>query len=291
MILQIDHLSKYYGKHRGVEHVSLALEEGEIFGLIGPNGAGKSTTIRSVMNMLNKTEGTVTFLGKPLDKNSIELKRQIGYLPGEVFLYEDMKVSQMLDYHQSFYKEDLKERRKYLVEALKVDESKKIEDLSLGNRKKVGIVLSMMHNPKLLILDEPTSGLDPIMQKQFQKLLIEEKQRGTTIIYSTHILSEVSQICDRVGIVRDGRLIQVDEVENLSRHTLQHVTIVSADAEKIVERLNLNVYDLSDDVLKFKYDGDINVLLKVISAFPIIHLNIEEPSIEEIFMHYYQQEA
>ena len=291
MILQIDHLSKYYGKHRGVEHVSLALEEGEIFGLIGPNGAGKSTTIRSVMNMLNKTEGTVTFLGKPLDKNSIELKRQIGYLPGEVFLYEDMKVSQMLDYHQSFYKEDLKERRKYLVEALKVDESKKIEDLSLGNRKKVGIVLSMMHNPKLLILDEPTSGLDPIMQKQFQKLLIEEKQRGTTIIYSTHILSEVSQICDRVGIVRDGRLIQVDEVENLSRHTLQHVTIVSADAEKIVERLNLSVYDLNDDVLKFKYDGDINVLLKVISAFPIIHLNIEEPSIEEIFMHYYQQEA
>lgn len=291
MILQIDNLSKYYGKQKGVEHVSLALEEGEIFGLIGPNGAGKSTTIRSVMNMLNKTEGTVTFLGRPLEKNSIDLKRQIGYLPGEVFLYEDMKVSQMLDYHQTFYKEDLSERRKYLVEVLQVDESKKIEDLSLGNRKKVGIVLALMHNPKLLILDEPTSGLDPIMQKQFQNLLKEEKQRGTTIIYSTHILSEVSQLCDRVGIVRDGRLIQVDEVENLSRHTLQHVTVVSADAGRIAEELHLKEYDLNVDTLKFSYDGDINALLKVISSYPITHLNIEEPSIEEIFMHYYQQEA
>ena len=290
MILQIENLSKYYGKQRGVEHVGLALQEGEIFGLIGPNGAGKSTTIRSVMNMLNKTEGTVTFLGKQLDKNSIDLKRQIGYLPGEVFLYEDMKVSQMLDYHQSFYKEDLSEKRKYLVEALQVDESKKNEDLSLGNRKKVGIVLALMHSPKLLILDEPTSGLDPIMQKQFQNLLLEEKQRGTTIIYSTHILSEVSQICDRVGIVRDGRLIKVDEVENLSRHTLQHVTIVSVDAGKIAEKMKLHEYDLSEDTLKFKYDGDINALLKVISCYPITHLNIEEPSIEEIFMHYYQQE-
>ena len=176
MILQINNLTKYYGKQKGVEHVSLDLKEGEIFGLIGPNGAGKSTTIRSVMNMLNKTEGTVTFLGKPLDKNSIDLKRQIGYLPGEVYLYEDMKVSQMLDYHQSFFKENLQKKRDYLVSALQVDVNKKIEDLSLGNRKKVGIVLSMMHDPKLLILDEPTSGLDPIMQKQFQKLLMEEKE-------------------------------------------------------------------------------------------------------------------
>ena len=195
MILQIDNLSKYYGKQKGVEHVSLALEEGEIFGLIGPNGAGKSTTIRSVMNMLNKTEGTVTFLGRPLEKNSIDLKRQIGYLPGEVFLYEDMKVSQMLDYHQSFYKEDLSERRKYLVEVLQVDESKKIEDLSLGNRKKVGIVLALMHNPKLLILDEPTNHLDVIIHKQFQNLLKEEKE--LCLKYrSSVIVSVLSEMAD-----------------------------------------------------------------------------------------------
>lgn len=288
MILQINNLTKYYGKQKGVEHVSLDLKEGEIFGLIGPNGAGKSTTIRSVMNMLNKTEGTVTFLGKPLDKNSIDLKRQIGYLPGEVYLYEDMKVSQMLDYHQSFFKENLQKKRDYLVSALQVDVNKKIEDLSLGNRKKVGIVLSMMHDPKLLILDEPTSGLDPIMQKQFQKLLIEEKEKGTTIIYSSHILSEVSEICDRVGIVKDGKLVRVDAVENLAAHTLQHITIVSKHVQKIAEELKLEDAEISDDTLRFRFDGDINELISVSARYPISHMNIEEPSIEEIFMHYYQ---
>lgn len=288
MILQINNLTKYYGKQKGVEHVSLDLKEGEIFGLIGPNGAGKSTTIRSVMNMLNKTEGTVTFLGKPLDKNSIDLKRQIGYLPGEVYLYEDMKVSQMLDYHQSFFKENLQKKRDYLVSALQVDVNKKIEDLSLGNRKKVGIVLSMMHDPKLLILDEPTSGLDPIMQKQFQKLLIEEKEKGTTIIYSSHMLSEVSEICDRVGIVKDGKLVRVDAVENLAAHTLQHITIVSKHVQKIAEELKLEDAEISDDTLRFRFDGDINELISVSARYPISHMNIEEPSIEEIFMHYYQ---
>ena len=288
MILQINNLTKYSGKQKGVEHVSLDLKEGEIFGLIGPNGAGKSTTIRSVMNMLNKTEGTVTFLGKPLDKNSIDLKRQIGYLPGEVYLYEDMKVSQMLDYHQSFFKENLQKKRDYLVSALQVDVNKKIEDLSLGNRKKVGIVLSMMHDPKLLILDEPTSGLDPIMQKQFQKLLIEEKEKGTTIIYSSHILSEVSEICDRVGIVKDGKLVRVDAVENLAAHTLQHITIVSKHVQKIAEELKLDDAEISDDTLRFRFDGDINELISVSARYPISHMNIEEPSIEEIFMHYYQ---
>lgn len=288
MILQINNLTKYYGKQKGVEHVSLDLKEGEIFGLIGPNGAGKSTTIRSVMNMLNKTEGTVTFLGKPLDKNSIDLKRQIGYLPGEVYLYEDMKVSQMLDYHQSFFKENLQKKRDYLVSALQVDVNKKIEDLSLGNRKKVGIVLSMMHDPKLLILDEPTSGLDPIMQKQFQKLLIEEKEKGTTIIYSSHMLSEVSEICDRVGIVKDGKLVRVDAVENLAAHTLQHITIVSKHVQKIAEELKLDDAEISDDTLRFRFDGDINELISVSARYPISHMNIEEPSIEEIFMHYYQ---
>lgn len=288
MILQINNLTKYYGKQKGVEHVSLDLKEGEIFGLIGPNGAGKSTTIRSVMNMLNKTEGTVTFLGKPLDKNSIDLKRQIGYLPGEVYLYEDMKVSQMLDYHQSFFKENLQKKRDYLVSALQVDVNKKIEDLSLGNRKKVGIVLSMMHDPKLLILDEPTSGLDPIMQKQFQKLLMEEKEKGTTIIYSSHILSEVSEICDRVGIVKDGKLVRVDAVENLAAHTLQHITIVSKHVQKIAEELKLEDAEISDDTLRFRFDGDINELISVSARYPISHMNIEEPSIEEIFMHYYQ---
>ena len=192
-ILEIKNLTKYYGKTLAVKDLSLELHAGEIFGFIGPNGAGKSTTIRSIMNLINKTKGEVYFLGEKLTKDNLTLKKQIGYLPSEVFLYEDLTVKEMLDYHESFYKKNLSKTRKELVKKLKLDESKKIEDLSLGNQKKLGIVLAFMHEPKLLILDEPTSGLDPIMQQVFYDLLQEEKEKGTTIFYSTHILSEISK--------------------------------------------------------------------------------------------------
>lgn len=288
MILKTENLTKYYGKTKGIEGLNLELEEGEIFGLIGPNGAGKSTTIRSVMNLLQKTDGKVYFKGQPLEQDSKELKKKIGYLPSEVFLYEGMKVSQMLDYHQSWYKEDFSQRREYLCNLLQVDPGKKVEDLSLGNRKKVGIVLAFMHQPELVILDEPTSGLDPIIQKQFRRLLKEEKERGTTMIFSTHVLSEVSEICDRVGIVKDGHLVRVDTVEHISSHTLQHITLSSPDLQAIQTDLGLQNASLTDGVLRFDYDGDVNALLGVLSRYHITHLNIEEPSIEEIFMHYYQ---
>lgn len=288
MILHIENLKKYYGKTKGIEDFSLELEEGEIFGLIGPNGAGKSTTIRSVMDLINRTNGKVYFDGQELTRNNVNAKRQIGYLPGEVFLYEGMTVSQIFDYHQSFYKQDLRERREYLSSRLHIDETKKVEDLSLGNRKKVGIVLAFMHNPKLVILDEPTSGLDPIMQKEFYELLKEEKKRGTAMIYSTHILSEVSQICDRVGIVKDGNLIRCDSVEALAANTLQYVTVTSERVRQIVESLNVEVMNMDDSTVCFKYDRDINALIRVLSEYPLDRVNIEEPSIEDIFMHYYQ---
>ena len=212
-ILEIKNLTKYHGKTLAVKDLSLELKEGEIFGFIGPNGAGKSTTIRSIMNLINKTKGEVYFLGETLTKDNLILKEQIGYLPSEVFLYEDLTVKEMLDYHESFYKKNLSKRRKELVKKLKLDESKKIEDLSLGNQKKLGIVLAFMHEPKLLILDEPTSGLDPIMQQVFYDLLQEEKEKGTTIFYSTHILSEISKICDRVGIIKEGNLLKVESIK------------------------------------------------------------------------------
>jgi len=212
-ILEIKNLTKYYDKVLGVKDLSLSLEEGEIFGFIGPNGAGKSTTIRSIMNLINKTSGTILINGEELTKDNINLKQQIGYLPSEINLYEDLTVKEMLDYHESFYKKNIHKRRKELVKKLKLDESKKIEDLSLGNSKKLGIILSLMHSPKLLILDEPTSGLDPIMQETFSNLLKEEKEKGTTILYSTHILSEVSKICDRVGIIKEGNLLKIESIE------------------------------------------------------------------------------
>lgn len=288
MILRVVQLCKNYGKTKGIEDLSLELNDGEIFGLIGPNGAGKSTTIRSIMNMINKSYGEVYFNDQLLDKNNIEAKKLIGYLPSEVFLYEDMSVKQMLDYHASFFKEDLSERRKELVKLLNVDEKKKIEDLSLGNLKKVGIILALMHNPKLLILDEPSSGLDPIMQQTFYELLLQEKAKGTTIIYSTHILSEVSKICDRVGIIKDSHLVKIEDVDSLNNNRLTFIKITSADNEKIKEALNLETYELGKNTIRFKYDKDVNSLLSVLTNFNIDRMLIEEPTIEEIFMHYYR---
>ena len=288
MILRVVKLCKNYGKTKGIEDLSLELNDGEIFGLIGPNGAGKSTTIRSIMNMINKSYGEVYFNDQLLDKNNIEAKKLIGYLPSEVFLYEDMSVKQMLDYHASFFKEDLSERRKELVKLLNVDEKKKIEDLSLGNLKKVGIILALMHNPKLLILDEPSSGLDPIMQQTFYELLLQEKAKGTTIIYSTHILSEVSKICDRVGIIKDSHLVKIEDVDSLNNNRLTFIKITSEDNEKIKEALNLETYELGKNTIRFKYDKDVNSLLSVLTNFNIDRILIEEPTIEEIFMHYYR---
>ena len=210
-ILEIKNLTKYYGKTLAVKDLSLELHEGEIFGFIGPNGAGKSTTIRSVMNLINKTKGEVYFLGEKLTKDNIKLKDQIGYLPSEINLYDDLTVKEMLDYHESFYDKKVNKKRKELVSLFLLDESKKVEDLSLGNSKKLGIVLSLMHSPKILILDEATSGLDPIMQNVFFDLLLEEKKKGTTILYSTHVLSEISKICDRVGFIKDGKIIKEDK--------------------------------------------------------------------------------
>lgn len=288
MILRVVQLCKNYGKTKGIEDLSLELNDGEIFGLIGPNGAGKSTTIRSIMNMINKSYGEVYFNDQLLDKNNIEAKKLIGYLPSEVFLYEDMSVKQMLDYHASFFKEDLSDRRKELVKLLNLDEKKKIEDLSLGNLKKVGIILALMHNPKLLILDEPSSGLDPIMQQTFYELLLQEKAKGTTIIYSTHILSEVSKICDRVGIIKDSHLVKIEDVDSLNNNRLTFIKITSEDNEKIKDALDLETYELGKNMIRFKYDKDVNSLLSVLTNFNIDRILIEEPTIEEIFMHYYR---
>ncbi len=287
-ILEIKNLTKYYGKTLAVKDLTLELKEGEIFGFIGPNGAGKSTTIRSVMNLINKTKGEVYFLGETLSKDNLKLKEQIGYLPSEVFLYEELTVKEMLDYHESFYKKDLSKKRKELVKKLKLDESKKIEDLSLGNQKKLGIVLAFMHEPKLLILDEPTSGLDPIMQQVFYDLLIEEKEKGTTIFYSTHILSEISKICDRVGIIKEGKLLKVESIKELQSKNLNIVTIKSNDIEDIIKKIKIDVEKLDENTIKFKNTLSSDELIKLLSNYKIEKLLIEEPTLEDIFLHYYK---
>lgn len=287
-ILEIKNLTKYYGKTKGVVDLSLTLEKGEIFGFIGPNGAGKSTTIRSILDLINKTSGEVWFNGKLFDKNDISIKKQIGYLPSEVKLYDDLTVKQMLDFHERFFKADFTQRRKELVSRLRLDESKKVEDLSLGNSKKLGIVLALTHNPSLLILDEPTSGLDPIIQKEFFDLLFEEKQKGTTIFYSTHILSEISKICDRVGIIKDGQLLKVEPVMDIIDKNLSNITITSRDCSRIIEELDINPISYIDDTIVFKNNDNANELLKKLSNYDISKIYIEQASLEDIFLHYYE---
>ena len=287
-ILKISHLTKYYDKTLAVNDLSLSLEEGEIFGFIGPNGAGKSTTIRAIMNLITKTKGKIYLNGEILDKNNINQKELIGYLPSEVHLYDDLTVKEMLDYHESFYKKNLTKRRKELVTRLQIDENKKIEDLSLGNLKKVGIVLALMHEPKILILDEATSGLDPVIQEEFYNLLKEEKKKKTTIFYSTHILSEISKICDRVGMIKNGTLIKIEEVAELQKKELSFITITSSNIDQIIEELKIKPILKTKDTIKFKNVIEINKLSKILSKIKIDKLLIEPANIEDIFLHYYK---
>lgn len=287
-ILEIKNLTKYYGEVRGVKNLSLKLEEGEIFGFIGPNGAGKSTTIRSIMNLINKTDGEILINNKEFNKDDVVIKEKIGYLPSEIYLYDDLTVKEMLDYHEKFYKKNIHKRRTELVKRFELDERKKIEDLSLGNLKKVGIVLAFMHDPKILILDEATSGLDPVMQNVFYDLLKEERAKGNTIFYSTHILNEVAKICDRVGIIRDGQLIKIGEVEDLSKKGLTFITITSDQVEDIVKDLKINTILENKNTIKFGSSLLPDKLIKKLSKYKIDKILIEEATLEDIFVHYYK---
>lgn len=286
--VEVVKLKKYYGKTCGVENVSFSLDKGEAFGFIGPNGAGKSTTIRSMLNLINKTDGSVLIKGREYQTDDVEVKKIIGYLPSEVYLYDDLTVKAMLDYHERFHGAGTHEKRVRLVQLLELDESKKIEDLSLGNKKKVGIVLALAHDPEIIILDEPTSGLDPIMQQTFYKIIQEEKAQGKTIIYSTHILGEVSKICDKVGIIKDGILIKTDTVENLTRNSFSIVTITSPDADRILNELSSEVLSSEEHTVKFKTEMSADHLIGSLANYKLDKILIEEPTIEELFMHYYE---
>lgn len=281
-MLEVKNLTKYYKNVLGVENLSLKLKEGEIFGFIGPNGAGKSTTIRSIMQLINSS-GDITIKG--LDINKPNFKENVGYLPSEIHLYEDLTVKQMFNYANSFYKKDCKKRIKELVKIFEINENKKIDELSLGNSKKVGIVLALMHSPKLLILDEATSGLDPLMQDKFYNLLEDEKSKGTTIFFSSHNLSELKRISDRVGIIKNGKLLEINTVEELTKNNFLNITIMTK------EKLSFeNIIYQDKEKIKFIYKDDINTLIKVLNGKKIDKLLIEEPSIEELFMHYYKED-
>ena len=287
-ILETKKLKKYYGKSLGIEDVSIKLKKGDIYGFIGPNGAGKSTTIRTIIGLINKTDGKVFINGKEYNTNDLETKQKIGYLPSEINLYNEMAIKEIFKYHESFYKKDISKRKRELVKRLKIDEKKKIQELSLGNLKKVGIVLALMHEPELLILDEPTSGLDPIMQNIFHEILKEEKEKGTAILYSSHILSEVSNLCDKIGFIKNGKIIKEDTIENIKKENYTYLTITSTEIDRIKKELNLEIIKENKTEVKFINNIESNQLIKKLSNFNIERILIEEIPLEDLFVNYYR---
>lgn len=291
-VIEINNLTKSYGKARGIEDVSFHVEQGEIFGFIGPNGAGKSTTIRTLLSLIYPTSGSATIFGKDIITAAPEIKKEIGYLPSEVFYYDNMKVIDLLKYSASFYKKDCSKRIKELAEIMELDLTKKIDDLSLGNKKKVGIVQGLLHEPKLIILDEPTSGLDPLMQQKFFDLLEKENKKGATILFSSHILSEVQRLCDRVAIIKEGRIVTVEKISTLKENTYKKFKI-EANSSVELEFFSIegvNQLEKSGNTISFLFRGNINSIMKKIAEIEIINLWVEEPDLEEIFLHYYEKE-
>ena len=252
-VIEIKNLTKYYGKSRGINDVSFNVEEGEIFGFIGPNGAGKSTTIRTLLALIYPTSGSATIFGKDCIKYGPEIKMEIGYLPSEVFYYDNMKVIDLLKYSASFYKKDCSKRIKELADIMDLDLKKKIDDLSFGNKKKVGIVQGLLHEPKLIILDEPTSGLDPLMQQKFFELLKEENKKGATILLSSHILGEVQKLCNRVAIIKEGKIIKLEKISTLQENNYKKFKLESTvELDKNYFNLGgVSKLELKDRVVSF----------------------------------------
>lgn len=290
-VIEIKNLTKQYGNARGIIDVNLNVEQGEIFGFIGPNGAGKSTTIRTLLGLIHPASGSATIFGKSCITNP-EVRNEVGYLPSEVFYYDDMRVIDLLKYSASFYKKDCTSRINELAEIMNLDLKKKIDDLSFGNRKKVGIVQGLLHEPKLIILDEPTSGLDPLMQQKFFELIRDENKKGATVFFSSHILSEVQKMCDRVAFIKEGRIIKVEKMSTLQESSYKRITIETKSpiAKEAFNMSGITNLEIKSYTAKFMFKGNINSIIKKLSEIEICNITIDEPDLEEIFMHYYAKE-
>ena len=287
--IKIENLTKYYGKARGIREINLTVAKGEFFGFIGPNGAGKSTTIRTLLGLISPTSGRASVFGLDIVKDKQEILARTGYLPSEAVFYAGMRVREVLKLLANLREKDCGEEAGRLCEQLQLDTARKVEELSFGNRKKVGIVCALQHEPALLVLDEPTSGLDPLMQKAFFDILRERNRAGATVFLSSHILSEIQHNCTRAAIIREGEIIACDSVETLSKTTARRVSVRGTVA---LEGL-AGIRDREDSPggVNFLYSGDMNLLLQRLAAGSVSDLSVSEPDLEEIFMHYYRKQV
>ncbi|MCI9260683.1 MULTISPECIES: ABC transporter ATP-binding protein [Romboutsia] len=287
--IEIKNLTKVYGKNRGIQDINISIKEGEIYGFIGPNGAGKSTTIKTLLNFIYPTSGEALIFGMDSVKESEKIKEHIGYVPSEVRYYDDVKVKDIIKYAQSFYPKSNKEYIDRICNELELDMNKKMGELSLGNKKKVAIAQSLINNPKLLILDEPTNGLDPLMQKKLFKILIEEKEKGNTVFLSSHNLVEVQNLCDRVCVIKEGKIVDIIEIEKSKTELKLKVTLSSSDiTDDTILNLSDKIVDKNGNLYTFIYSKNIDSLVKELANYKIDELLIEKENLEDAFLNYYE---
>ena len=290
-IAKVSNLTKFYGKTKGIEKVSFEIHEGEIYGLMGPNGAGKTTTLRSMLNLISSDSGKTNILGKDVNELSSKEISHISYLPGEFEMYSNLTGKQYLTYISNL--RNAKTNNIHLLsDQLDLDLNKKINALSKGNKQKIGIVQAFMNSPKLAILDEPTSGLDPLKQQEFQNIVKEQNKKGCSVLLSSHILNEIEDLCEKVGIIKDGTLIASEQISALKNKTIKkyEVTFENPPSENKLSEIK-GIYDLKikDEIATFTIKGNIDDMIKTISKFTVINLRILEPDLEEIFLTYYHK--
>ena len=286
-MIQVEALKKYYGQTRGIESVTMHVEKGEIFGFVGPNGSGKTTLIRILLGLISKDQGKVQIFNKDVFVGQYEVNNDIGYMPSESFFFQELKVYQIIDYFKNIHQVDEAYLKK-IIQLLDIDDQKKFKNLSFGNKKKIGIVVALMHQPKLLILDEPTSGLDPLIQSRFLELLEEQKQKGATILLSSHVLSEIEKVCDRVGLIKNGEILFIKTMEEIRNDEYKRVVI-----EPQLEDLScpgLSLISHNQHKSFYAYHGDINNLIKYLSTLSLKDVQIKDVTLEEIFSIYYEKE-
>ena len=286
--IETQKLTKYYGKSRGIVDVDIVVRQGDFVGFVGPNGSGKSTTIRTLLGLISPTSGSAKVLGMDSKKDNTQVLKRVGYLPSETSFYSGARVRDILDYSARLRNIDCSKEADNLCTRLQLDTERKISELSLGNRKKVGIVCAMQHSPELYIFDEPTSGLDPIMQQEFYKLLQEKNQQGATVFLSSHILSEVSRYCSSAVIIREGRVIACDSIDALGHNGVKRVTLKGALDLTQIE--GISDFSKDADSVSFLYKGDARVPVGHLAQHNFDDLTITDPALDEVFMHYYAGE-
>lgn len=295
-IIKIEHLTKDYGDNKGVFDINLSVAKGEVFGFLGPNGAGKTTTIRNIMGFIYPDSGKCCVCGMDSNKDVVKIQKKLGYLAGEISFLEDMTGKQMIDFIAEMKGISDKSRIDELSRRFEINTSVKIRKMSKGMKQKIGIICAFMGNPEIIILDEPTSGLDPLMQNEFIKLVLEEKSKGKTIFMSSHIFEEIEKTCDRVAIIKNGKIIDIEDMEKIKKHRTRtyavefvnesDVEVFLADNKNLCKNATVDGKEIS-----VIFNGKASEILNVLANYEIDTIDVKKESLEEMFLHFYEEDG